>query len=169
MGRRIRQPVIHQTDIDWLMAVAKPVPDLGWRSRLLPLTTTPMSRVRTLALGELPEGQPLGGYLSIYCREGKAFAPGDWSTGLIYTDYDERSYPVLRCNGAHQTVHTNALEGDSFIGVRHIHFLTQRYQEAGILNSGYAEPTDAYTTLEGALDHLADLANLTPTQGTLWR
>jgi len=46
--------------------------------------------------------------------------------------------------------HTNKLEGETFFGY-HIHRATQRYQESGLTEDGYAEQTDRYADIHMAL------------------
>jgi len=46
--------------------------------------------------------------------------------------------------------HTNKLEHFTFFDY-HIHQATQRYQEAGLEEDAYAEPTDLYADLNDAL------------------
>jgi len=77
-----------------------------------------------------------------------------------------RRFRLMRCNGnSHR--HINEIEGDS-LGGFHVHLATQRYQERGFDEDGYAEPTDAYTDLTGALQHLLVRAAFeSPAQGTL--
>jgi hypothetical protein len=58
--------------------------------------------------------------------------------------------------------HTNQVERDRFYGF-HVHTATQRYQERGLKEDGFAEPTDRYSDLAGALDCLiADCAFIQP-------
>jgi hypothetical protein len=60
-----------------------------------------------------------------------------------------RLFRLRRHNGLHE--HTNRLEGNAFRDF-HIHYATQRYQEAGWDIDGYAGSTDRYTTVDGALE-----------------
>ena len=77
-----------------------------------------------------------------------------------------RTYHVFRLrrhNGrSHQ--HTNRLEGRSFYDF-HIHMATERYQENGLREDAYAEPTDRYTTFEEALSCLLSDAHFDVTPG----
>lgn len=47
--------------------------------------------------------------------------------------------------------HTNRIEGDTFFGF-HIHTATERYQNLGLDEDAYAEPTDRYANLSGAME-----------------
>ena len=59
-------------------------------------------------------------------------------------------FRLRRYNGkSHE--HTNKLEMQTFYGF-HIHLATFRYQEAGFSEDAYAEPTDRYASLNGALE-----------------
>jgi len=58
-------------------------------------------------------------------------------------------FRLCRYNGkSHE--HTNKLEGNKFYDF-HIHEATQRYQEAGLREDAYAEPTDRYADFDDAL------------------
>jgi hypothetical protein len=157
-------PIIVQGGIDWLVRVEKPVPDGSWRSKLLPPTSSDLDRRSRIDLGELPEGGPLGGTLHLYARENlNPAVTGDWSVGLIYTDYADNTYPVIRCNGPHPTDHVNRIERTVISRRPHVHLLTERYQRIHRPNpSGYAEATDAFSTIADAVEYLASLANLQP-------
>lgn len=156
--------VIVDDDIDWLINLEKPVPDPDWRSHLLPPAEGLSDRHGKYVLEEIPPGGRLGGRLHLYARANlRPNVVGDWSTGLIYTDYADRSYPVVRCNGPHESDHTNTIERTVIVTQPHVHLLTERYQRLRRPKlSGYATPTDAYSTLEEAVEHLASLVNLHP-------
>lgn len=157
-------PILVDSDIDWLIAVEKEVGEADWRSQLLPLAAGSLYRSGRYDLGDLPDAAPLGGALHLYGRQNlNPQVVGDWSVGLIYTDYAGHSYRVIRCNGPHLSPHVNKIEGDVIQGQAHVHRLTQRYQELRRAKSdGYAEATAAYSDIEGALEHLAGLINLQP-------
>ena len=58
-------------------------------------------------------------------------------------------FRLRRYNGkSHE--HTNKLEGDKFYDF-HIHQATKRYQDAGLREDAYAEPTDRYADFHDAL------------------
>ena len=77
-------------------------------------------------------------------------------------------FRLRRYNGrSHE--HTNRVEGITFYDF-HIHTATERYQEAGYTEEHYAEPTDRYADLSGAIQCLIqDCAFELPpgTQGSL--
>ncbi|HUS58674.1 MAG TPA: hypothetical protein VM141_08490 [Planctomycetota bacterium] len=59
-----------------------------------------------------------------------------------------RLFRLRRYNGmSHE--HTNIIEANRFGGC-HIHRATQRYQELGIAEDSYAEPTDTFVDLQSA-------------------
>lgn len=59
-------------------------------------------------------------------------------------------FRLKRYNGkSHE--HTNTIEKVSFYDF-HIHLATIRYQEAGLREDGYAEVSDAYADIHGAMD-----------------
>ena len=63
-------------------------------------------------------------------------------------------FRLCRYNGkSHE--HTNPLEGETFYDY-HIHLATERYQESGYREDTYAEITDRYTELAGAIECLID-------------
>ena len=67
-------------------------------------------------------------------------------------------FRLLRYNGSHE--HTNYIERTKFDDF-HIHKATERYQNReGPKEDGYAEPTDRYSDLRGALKCLIDDANI---------
>lgn len=78
-----------------------------------------------------------------------------------------RVFRLRRCNGrSHE--HRNPLEGGETFFDFHIHTATERYQLHGSSEEHYAEPTDAYTDLHGAIRHLLkSCAFEPPTQETL--
>jgi len=83
--------------------------------------------------------------------------PLDFSVILGYIPVERlRLFHLRRYNGAHR--HTNKLEGGKFQDF-HIHYATQRYQEAGWEIDAYAEPSDRYGTVDAALETLLDDCN----------
>lgn len=78
-------------------------------------------------------------------------------------------FRLRRYNGkSHE--HTNHIESETFYDF-HIHFATERYQGIGAREDAYAEPTDRYSDLYGALNCLIEDANLQiphEPQGTLF-
>ena len=67
-------------------------------------------------------------------------------------------FRLRRYNGkSHE--HTNNIEKETFYDF-HIHRATERYQELGTREDGYAETTDRYSDYNGALACLMDDANV---------
>ncbi len=60
-------------------------------------------------------------------------------------------FRLRRYNGIHE--HTNNIEHEKFLGF-HIHYATERYQNLGLDEDSYAEKTDSYADLHGALRQL---------------
>lgn len=77
-----------------------------------------------------------------------------------------RLFRLRRHNGlSHE--HSNPLENERFFAF-HIHLATERYQLEEYVEDHFAEPTDAYADLRGAIDHLLTTAGFDPPpQGTL--
>lgn len=59
-------------------------------------------------------------------------------------------FRLRRYNGPHGD-HTNVIERTRVSGT-HIHIATERYQELGLREDGYAETTDRFTTLDQAIN-----------------
>lgn len=75
----------------------------------------------------------------------------DFSVILVYTFVNStRQFRLRRYNGR-TTPHPNRLEKQRIVGF-HIHQATERYQMAGFDEDAYAEATDRYTDLHGALN-----------------
>ena len=90
--------------------------------------------------------------------------PLDFSAILMYCPGDtNQTFRLRRYNGrSHE--HTNTLEGVTFYDF-HIHMATERYQELGVREDTFAEPTSRYADLGGAIECLLadcgfDRANL---------
>lgn len=78
-------------------------------------------------------------------------------------------FRLLRYNGLHAP-HTNPIDGN-IIDDYHIHKATERYQERGFDEDTYAEVTDRYDDLEGALNCLLEDAGFyipSEPQSSLW-
>lgn len=136
-------------DIDALIAVQKYLPAY-YRSQL---------RMRSRSYSDKhDEGQ-----LEIQVQDAGTFRvvlrrnrlnPLDFSAILCYIPQDRiKIFRLRRYNGVHR--HTNKIEHSTFRGF-HIHYATQRYQESGWDIDAYAEPSDKYTTVDGALELLLD-------------
>ncbi len=76
--------------------------------------------------------------------------PLDFSVILAYQlPESNRLFRLRRYNGSSHE-HTNTIERCSFTDF-HIHTATARYQELGRKEDAYAEPTDRYGELDGAV------------------
>lgn len=59
--------------------------------------------------------------------------------------------------------HTNRIEGTQFFGF-HVHYATERYQQGGFREDGYAMQTDRYENLQEALECMLDDCNFSAPQ-----
>ncbi len=72
-------------------------------------------------------------------------------------------FRLRRYNGrSHE--HTNAIERATFYAF-HIHTATERYQDLGMREDSFAEPTDRFSDFEEAVDCLFDDANFKAPEG----
>ncbi len=150
--------LLSDEDVALILATPKVIADSGWRGKLLPPKTTLLDLRAKLELGELTG--PVRGRIHLYSRQNlNPLVTGDWSVGLVFTDYADRTFRVLRCNGPHPSDHRNTIEGSMIIRTAHIHRLTERYQSIG-RPDGFAEPTDRYSTITAAVEVLAELIHL---------
>jgi hypothetical protein len=94
--------------------------------------------------------------------------PEDFSVILAYSmPRVHRLFRLLRHNGPSHH-HPNKLEGNRVEGP-HVHIATQRYQEAGFKEDAYAEVTNKYGDLTGAIEYMLATANFAkPAQGTIF-
>ena len=76
---------------------------------------------------------------------------------MVRVPNSNRWFRLCRHNGSHW--HRNRIEGNRFRDF-HIHTATERYQIAGRREDAYAEPTDRFSSLEGAVDCLQQDAGL---------
>lgn len=78
------------------------------------------------------------------------FATNDFSIILaVYPSGSNQLFRLRRYNGkSHE--HTNQIERDTFYNF-HIHKATERYQELGTREDGFAEVTDRYTDRQSAI------------------
>lgn len=93
----------------------------------------------------------------------------DFSVILAYCPANSTQlFRLRRYNGRHE--HTNQIEAERFHAF-HIHEATERYQELGAKEEAYAQPTDRFSDIHGALECLfEDCMFVTPgdTQGLLF-
>ncbi len=85
--------------------------------------------------------------------------PSDFSVVLAVVNPKKGAdFRIRRYNGMHKRPHNNKIEKQKIYGY-HIHFATERYQERGYDEEAYAEKTDRYNDLKGALHCLIQDAN----------
>ena len=85
--------------------------------------------------------------------------PSDFSVILAVIDPKTgTTFRICRYNGMPKRPYNNKIEKQKIYGY-HIHFATERYQERGYDEETYAEETDRYNNLEGALQCLIQDAN----------
>lgn len=95
----------------------------------------------------------------IYVRQNLK-VPHAFSCGLMYVAPSGERITLMRCNGSDHP-HGNPLEGAAKIETAcHIHIATQRYMEIGRKPEHFAEKTDLYTDVDGALVTLLSLCNV---------
>jgi hypothetical protein len=78
------------------------------------------------------------------------FNPLDFSIILAYRPPNINILFRLGRYDGRSHEHTNRIEGNKFYDF-HIHMATQRYQELGTREDGYAEPTDRFSDFASAL------------------
>lgn len=84
----------------------------------------------------------------------------DFTAGLKWHAMAGDVVILMRCNGSSHP-HKNHIEGTRFSpGNYHIHKATERYIEGGYDSEHFAEVTNGYTTVEGALHHLCIECNV---------
>ena len=89
--------------------------------------------------------------------------PSNFSVILVYRDSNKNDHAILRLNGNHGR-HKNRLEGNVVNGP-HIHRMTERYQMRTTHPDGFAEATDRYTDLNGAIELFMEMVNLRYSDG----
>lgn len=104
---------------------------------------------------ELP--RPDGSMFVVKLRQNKNTVT-DFSAILAYQEKGaNQDFKLRRYNGRHE--HTNKLEKRKFFDF-HVHYATQRYQDAGRAEESYAEPSDRYSDIRGALTCLIQDCNI---------
>lgn len=74
----------------------------------------------------------------------------DFSVVLAYRiPRSNQLFRLRRYNSSHQ--HTNVLEGETFDDF-HIHLATARYQDSGLREDAYAQPSDRYGDVNAAIE-----------------
>ena len=92
-------------------------------------------------------------------------SPLDFSIILgVFPPNSQELFRLRRYNGrSHE--HTNRIEGKTFWNF-HIHAATERYQELGMREDSYAEPTECFSDFRSALcSMLKDCGFEVPTEG----
>lgn len=131
-------------DIDWLLSHAKKI--TGPKGK-------PRTQRRSEQRGYFVESVEGSYKFELYTRQ-NMIDQDHYSCGLIYHAADGTNVPLVRYNGSNHE-HRNPLEGGELIRFKcHIHRATQRYIEMGDKAEKYAETTDRYTNLDGALECL---------------
>lgn len=95
----------------------------------------------------------------LFTRQSTVIADS-FSAGLRWRSKTGEEVILLRCNGSDHS-HGNALEREQFDAQQHVHRATERYIAAGRKAESYAEPSESYSTLDGALHELMQLAKIT--------
>ncbi|MBZ4212078.1 MAG: hypothetical protein LAD29_13185 [Rhodoferax sp.] len=95
---------------------------------------------------------------ALFTRQSTRIADG-FSAGLLWHAKTGEEVMLLRCNGANH-FHPNVLERERIEFQCHVHVATERYIQANRKSEGYAQATQAYQTLAGALHHLVQLAHI---------
>lgn len=84
----------------------------------------------------------------------------DFTAGLKWHAATGEAVILMRCNGASHP-HKNHIEGTRFsLGHYHVHKATERYIEKGYESEHFAEITNEYTSVEGALHRLCAECNI---------
>ena len=93
---------------------------------------------------------------ALFTRQSTRITEG-FSAGLLWHAKTGEDVMLLRCNGSDHP-HPNVLERERIEFQCHVHRTTERYIQANRKSEGYAEETQAYHTLAGALHHLVQRA-----------
>jgi hypothetical protein len=130
------------SQIDSMLREPKPIPP-DFRSKLQLRSKRGHSERETEVIGQH------GTRFQLVIRQ-SSYNVFDFSLVLaVAPDDSNQLFRLCRYNGrSHE--HTNRIEGESFFAF-HIHKATERYQELGGREDGYAAPTDRYSNLEEAL------------------
>jgi hypothetical protein len=137
--------ILTDTDIARLLAEAKPSPP-DYQSRLQ------LRAKRGHKERELDITGASGSEFRVIVRQ-SSINPLDFSVILAYSiPRSSVLFKLRRYNGrSHE--HTNKIEGTTFYDF-HVHTATERYQEAGYAEEHYAEVTNRYADLNGAIQCL---------------
>lgn len=81
--------------------------------------------------------------------------PFDFSVILLHQPQGSSEWFRLRRYNGNSHDHSNRIEGTRVTGF-HRHTATERYQERGFREDGYAEPVATYADVHGAIEALLD-------------
>jgi hypothetical protein len=129
-------------DIARLIEERKPLPD-DYRSRIQ------LRPKRGHKEQELNVQGTNGSEFRLILRQNN-FNPLDFSIILAYRPPNSNILFRLRRYDGKSHEHTNRIEGNKFYDF-HIHVATQRYQELGMREDAYAEPTNRFSDFSSAL------------------
>lgn len=87
----------------------------------------------------------------------------DFSCGISWLAPNGETLTLKRYNGPNHN-HTNHLEKESLEYGSHIHLATEKYIKANRKTEGFAEKTDRYKTVDGALHCLVEDCNISGIQ-----
>ena len=134
-------------EIALLVTERKSLPD-DWRTRLQ-LRTKRIHQERSLdCTGDR------GSVFRVILRQNTVNALDFSAILVVRVPQSNRLFRLRRYNGkSHE--HTNGIEGNTFYDY-HIHAATERYQEIGAREDSYAEITERYNDLGGALGCLLE-------------
>jgi hypothetical protein len=134
--------ILPELEIDALLAESKPLPD-DFQDQIR-LRDKRGHREQQLGVSGVD-----GSEFLVILRQSLT-NPLDFSAILAYLlPGSNQLFRLRRYNGrSHE--HTNVLERAHFYGF-HIHAATERYQESGLREDAYAEPTHAYGDYQGAV------------------
>lgn len=88
----------------------------------------------------------------------------------VYPPGSNKLFHLLRYDGNDHEHSNKGLPGDACKSIHyncHIHQATERYQDAGLKEDGYAEPTTKYGTLNEALDAMIEDCNFVLPEGEI--
>ncbi len=139
-------PILYtDTEITNLILESKLLPH-DWRRTLIPTGAGAQRRADLAIIG----GN--GSHFRIMVRQ-SSINPMNFSVILgVFPAGSNVVFLLRRYNGLHGE-HTNRIEGSLVTGF-HVHYATERYQERGLSEEGYAERSDAYGNVSSALDRL---------------
>lgn len=133
--------MITDDEISFLLAQAKVVINPKAKSR---------EQRKSVQANYAVESVDGSGKFELYTRQNLIDAD-NYSCGLIYKHPSGNDITLARYNGSNHE-HRNPLESGDLIRFKcHIHRATQRYIELGDKAEKYAETTDRYTNLQGAI------------------